>query len=433
MELFMNIPRFLTALAESMACLIIILSFTKKQPYWHLKFLGFAMGQIVLQHTVESWPLSFWILGMILNILWMYLTINFCVSANRTVIIYNTMKAFIFAEFSASFAWLLSLYFFASAHQTITPLILITAFIINTVSAAVYFFVTLRSKQDYTSVQSRSLLITLLTCTIIFMMSNLGFLLSTTAYPLGDTSAVFIFRTMIDVLGLAILYIQESQRRESNLQEEIGAINNALYYQYRQYNEYRQNNSMIDQKVHDLKHQLQLLNMEPIDATIKNRVLTDIEELIKQYDATIASGNPILDTVLTQKNLMCLQNNISFTCMTDGNQLNFMDALDIYSILGNALDNAFESVSKLEGNQRVINLRIFAKDDFVIISLENPYSGTLEYEDGFPRTTKKDTQYHGYGIKSMSYIVEKYHGNLSINDDDGWFKLKVLFAKQSIS
>ena len=426
---FSNITRILTAFAESLAVLIILISFTQKRKHWFLFFPFFALGQVFFQQLVDSWPLAFWMFGMMVNILWMFISLYVLSNQSLQSVLYGTMKAFIFAEFSASFAWLLSLYLFAPHH---TSLMISTA-IINTALSLIYYVMALHKKVPSTPSSTRSLLVSFYTCVIIFLMSNLGFLLSNTSYPLGDAASVFIFRTMVDSLGLAIIYIQESQRREHHLENEISAINQAMHYQYQQYHRDRQNNTLIDQKVHDLKHQLQLIQQEPHDIQIKQKVLKDIEALIFQYDAAIASGNPVLDTVLTQKNLTCLQNSIAFSCMADGKSLDFMDALDLYSLFGNALDNAIESVSKLKGHQRMINLRIYTKDDFIVITLENPYDGSLEYEDGFPKTTKKDTQYHGYGIKSMSYLVDKYQGHLSINDEAGWFKVKILFSKNNLS
>lgn len=434
MDLIMNnIPRLLTAFSETLACLVLILSIRKPRRYLLPRILIFGIGQVILQLSVESWSIAFWILGMMINILWMYLTIFFCVQSNYSVVFYSTMKAFIFAEFSASFSWLISLYLFYGRNDNISTLIIICTLILTTLLGVAYYFINSKNRESNESIPRKSLLTTLLTCVIIFLISNLGFLLSSTNYPLGDTSAVFIFRTMIDSLGLAIIYIQESQRKQAYLRDEITAINTAMYYQHMQYINYRENNQRIDQKVHDLKHQLQLINMENDDSPIRKKAMSDIEDLIKKYDATINSGNPVLDTVLTQKNLLCLQNDISFSCMAEGTAIDFMEALDIYSILGNALDNAYESVSKLEGNRRVINLRIFTKDDFTIISVENPYDGELNYIDGIPQTTKKDTQYHGFGIKSMSYIVNKYNGHLTYTTNDSWFRLKIIFSRNDLN
>lgn len=59
---------------------------------------------------------------------------------------------------------------------------------------------------------------------------------------------------------------------------------------------------------------------------------------------------------------------IILNCMADGACLDFMDAVDIYTIFGNALDNAIESVSKLEDpEQRMISVMVFSRADLIFL------------------------------------------------------------------
>ena len=51
----------------------------------------------------------------------------------------------------------------------------------------------------------------------------------------------------------------------------------------------------------------------------------------------------------------------------------------------------------------------------------------MEFEEGLPRTTKDVSNYHGFGIKSIKYIVEKYAGTVSVSVEQGIFDLKILF------
>lgn len=123
-----------------------------------------------------------------------------------------------------------------------------------------------------------------------------------------------------------------------------------------------------------------------------------------------------------------IQKNITFTCIADGSLLNILEEMDLCSLLGNTLDNAIESaltISKTE--KRLINLRISKKNDFILFSLENYTENDLIFNDKFPLTTKKNKNVHGYGLKSIDYIARKYNGSVTINLDDNWFKLKVLF------
>lgn len=59
------------------------------------------------------------------------------------------------------------------------------------------------------------------------------------------------------------------------------------------------------------------------------------------------TGNETLDIVLTDKLLYCEKNNVTITCIADGKSLSFMSEEDIYSLFGNALDNAVLAVEQL--------------------------------------------------------------------------------------
>ena len=98
---------------------------------------------------------------------------------------------------------------------------------------------------------------------------------------------------------------------------------------------------------------------------------------------------------------------------------------------GNALDNAIEAVRKIkEEEKRVISMRVYAKEDLIILQIENTcLEETSVPEDGNLSTTKSDKNYHGYGIGSIRKIVEKYNGSLSLRKNDNMFILTAVFAR----
>lgn len=148
---------------------------------------------------------------------------------------------------------------------------------------------------------------------------------------------------------------------------------------------------------------------------------------INTYSATISTGNAILDTILTSKNAICIENGITFTCFADGKQLDNMDAMDICSLFGNALDNAIEAVKKIpDKEKRLIELRVAKKALFLVISLRNITFEKLAFENDLPITTKARKDLHGYGLKSIALITEKYQGTMTITMDENWFSLKVI-------
>ncbi|MDF2524679.1 MAG: hypothetical protein K0R31_2320, partial [Clostridiales bacterium] len=58
--------------------------------------------------------------------------------------------------------------------------------------------------------------------------------------------------------------------------------------------------------------------------------------------------------------------------------------------------------------------------------------GDLIFEDGLPVTTNKDKDYHGFGMKSIKYLVDKYNGELSIKLNGDIFNINIVFPKVRI-
>lgn len=230
---------------------------------------------------------------------------------------------------------------------------------------------------------------------------------------------------MIDFGGVAILYAYHVQRINLRIRYEFESMQNILHNQYIQYQRSQEAIELINYKYHDLKHYTLALKMEENEQRRRD-YLNQLEEELKGYGMQYKTGNKVLDVLLTSKNLSCAKKQIVMTCVVDGTLFDFMDNIDICSIFGNALDNAIECEEKLELEKRLIEVAAFSQKKFLIIRFENYYEGELEFSRGFPLTTKKETQFHGYGLKSLCYTVRKYGGETDISAHDNWFSLKIL-------
>ena len=196
---------------------------------------------------------------------------------------------------------------------------------------------------------------------------------------------------------------------------------------HQQKNFFSQEKAVINElniKGHDLKHKLIAMKNQ-----IKDEEFNELNEVISSYDSFIKTGNETVDVILTAKEIICSKNHIRFTAMVDGKAIDFIKESDIYSLLGNILDNAIEAVSKIEDEKkRVINLSIRKENGFLLISEDNYYIGDIVFENSLPKTTKENKIYHGFGMKSVAIIVEKYRGNLKITAKDGIYKIDIIFA-----
>jgi len=232
---------------------------------------------------------------------------------------------------------------------------------------------------------------------------------------------VSVFNIVSCILALLIQF-ELSLRRK--LQEEVVTIKQLREKEKEQYYISKENIDMINMKCHDLKHQIREIGNR---SSLNQNAISDIENVISIYDSTVKTNNEVLDVILTEKSLLCQKKNISLSCIADGKKMMFMREDDLYSLIGNALDNAIEAVSNIEEDKRVIGITIKAKNDFLSINVHNYYEGKLTFINEMPITTKSNKKYHGYGTKSIRYIVHKYNGDCSFTAKNHIFNLNILF------
>lgn len=262
-----------------------------------------------------------------------------------------------------------------------------------------------------------------------FLISNISYVYPNTPFSSSLPAETFYIRTLVDFSGVLILFLQQERWREMNMKKEMDAVNSILHRQYEQYNLSKENIETINRKYHDLKHQIGVIRAER-DSEKREQYLKEMEEEIKTYEAQNKTGNQVLDTILTGKHLYCVQHDINFTCVADGHLLDGISVMDICTIFGNALDNAIEYEEKIKDKKkRLIRVAVYSQNRFIMIRVENYCEVRLAEEDSLPETTKKNKEYHGYGLKSIRTTAEKCGGSMTVRTEDDWFYLRVLIPK----
>lgn len=88
--------------------------------------------------------------------------------------------------------------------------------------------------------------------------------------------------------------------------------------------------------------------------------------------------------------------------MADGNAIRFLDSVDLYTLLGNALENAVESVSQVSDPQkRFLSVNIWKRERMAFLKIENYCETIPEFRAVLPVTTKTNASEHGYGMRSI--------------------------------
>lgn len=344
--------------------------------------------------------------------------------------VYFSMQAFILGEFMASLAWQLAYYLGVTdgqQHSTILGQAALMAGIYGLTAALIYRIGRhTRADNDIMDIGWKEMAGVLAIGLVIYALSNMSYISQDSPFSSRFPAEIFIIRTVTDLGGVGILLAYHLMLRELRVNMEREYLKRLLHMQGENYRMAEESVALVNQKYHDLKHQIALLR-SGTDAEGGTAMLDRMEQEIKAYEAQNKTGNKVLDTMLTAKSLQCQASQISLTCVADGSALDFIDPLDLSALIGNALDNAIESVMKIsDPGKRLIHVSVARQKQFVRVRVENCYTGELHFEHGALATTKSDRKYHGYGVKSIRKIVEKYGGSTTIDAKDGWFELRIL-------
>lgn len=235
-----------------------------------------------------------------------------------------------------------------------------------------------------------------------------------------------LFNIVLQFYCITLLYLQSALFKKSSMRKELETIQLLWHQQKGQYQLSKETIELINHKCHDLKHQVQAIRAVK-DEKERETYLEKIEKSVQIYSAIVRTGNEILDTILIEKSLICENSGIHINCVADGSLLAFMNPVDLYTLFGNALDNAIEAVRKLESKEkRVIDIMLYERQSFLMLQIVNPMCGEVKFEDGLPLTTKAKNGYHGYGMKSMLHTIQKYEGHLTTEVKNGCFYFNVM-------
>lgn len=254
---------------------------------------------------------------------------------------------------------------------------------------------------------------------LIVFVSFFGVMLSGSAGENRDTlrliinlfsSSAALFCILLEV---SILSIKRSELETLVLKRLVDSTRE-------QYVRSKDNIDIINFKCHDLKHQISALQ-----GKIEQAELDRISSAIDIYDSAFKTGSDALDVILVEKNLLCKEKHVRLTCMVRGEVFRDWSESDVYVLFGNAIDNALNAVEGLDEDKQLISIREERRGNISNIRIENYYQGEIGFEDGLP-VTQKDRDFHGYGMKSIRMLVEKYNGELRVDLSHGIFQLNIL-------
>ena len=183
---------------------------------------------------------------------------------------------------------------------------------------------------------------------------------------------------------------------------------------------------------HDMKNYIADINallaqMVSGDERAKEEVrhyIDSIQASVEKLDVIYQTQNPVTDVILGRYVRLARQEGIVFSSDFIYPKNQGIDVFDLSVILNNGLENAFEACEK-EEDKAFVSLYARQKGNMFLLTIENSFSGMLEWEKEFPSSLKSGSG-HGFGLKNIKSCVEKYYGKLSVQVKENKFCLTVM-------
>ena len=295
---------------------------------------------------------------------------------------------------------------------------LVTALATYAVVAGILYAVLIRrNSRFYASADARQVVISCLLLVLCIVLSSLRSICE------ADLPYIHIY----DFLTcLCCLLIQFSISNSERMNEEKKTLELIIRQQHEQHELSSQAVEMMGIKLHDIRSQIRQLQAG-MNAE-ESQKLDGLRRTVQIYSSMANTGNATVDAILMEKGLMCEINHIRFSYIVDGGKLDFMEAVDIFTLLNNILDNAIESeLKEAHADKRIISLRVVREGETILIDAENYCNYPVDLGQDMPSTTKEDKANHGIGMKGIRYVVEKYGGQMRFAQQDAMFHIGIIF------
>lgn len=234
---------------------------------------------------------------------------------------------------------------------------------------------------------------------------------------------IVLISSSILILNIFFMWLIIRVIKDSNLRAENECIKENIQLQHQYYLNMQESQMKVKKLYHDMKnHMICIENLYG-----KNEYVESINNQLKECNSIFNTNNMILDIILNDKKRICESKGIDLIANINFKECNFIDSADVCSIFSNMIDNGIEACENIEDNSitKKINIKGTIVKSLYIIKCENPKNNIIKFKSGKILTNKKDKFLHGIGISSMKNSIEKYNGNLEVNDLNTRFLINI--------
>lgn len=246
-------------------------------------------------------------------------------------------------------------------------------------------------------------------------------------------------RTVIVAEGLGLLliniivYFLYSAMEDTyleNMEKEVGVQTSKVYAH--QLDVIMNSQETVRSLQHDMKYHIRELLAMAETHQMQEMVsyLNEMREQGENPDEYVYSGNKEIDGNLNYylNAAKGKLNDVSIKVTVPEGK--FISAFDLNVIISNLLDNAITAAANSE--EKSLYFEMSEEKSLLYITITNSYQGEIEEQKGKFYTIKEDKSAHGYGLKNVERIIQKYHGTMDIDYTDKRFSIHIMMYLSNV-
>ncbi len=172
---------------------------------------------------------------------------------------------------------------------------------------------------------------------------------------------------------------------------------------------------------HDVKHILKSL-----DTVDKDEVTQKLIDQFNQNVIPIETGSIALNAVLNTYRQEAANKHIDFSLILNLSEQTPLNNEDLCLLVSNLLDNAIVHI----GSRRIIRAELQSTADQFMIRIQNSIDLPVLHQDNtFRYGTDSE---HGYGIRTVQAVVNKYNGKLFYDENESDFAVMAVIPQKPL-
>lgn len=269
----------------------------------------------------------------------------------------------------------------------------------------------------------------------VFSISTLSFAIIQIALnesKLSETTSLMLLLSEISLIALntICLSIMISLNKSNRAAEELKLKEQQLKHDIQYAETVRSQYQEIRQIRHDIKQHLDTVRGLQLEGNIDGaqKYISEITSKLDHIEMFMDVGNDFVNAILNSKLSVAKSKGIEVMCSSQSN-ISGINEYDLCNLIGNMLDNAVEAAEKT-GDNAVVEVSIRSDKHKLMITVANSISQSVLDNNSKLKTTKKDAELHGYGVRSIKTTAEKYDGNATFYEKGKTFFCRVILGKE---